>query len=50
VGEVCRGGGGLKADVRTHRGIVAKSTRAYMEGEGSVFAYVLNGRPLSLHN
>jgi hypothetical protein len=31
------------------RGVVAKSTLAYKEGEGSVlpfFAYVLNGRPL----
>jgi hypothetical protein len=50
--EKCVGGGGLEADVRTHRGrIVAKSTRAYKEGGGvsfcHVFAYVLNGRPQS---
>jgi hypothetical protein len=36
--------------VCTHRGVVAKSTHAYKEGEVSVFAilfvYVLNGRPL----
>jgi hypothetical protein len=30
-----------EADVRTHRGFVAKSTRAYKEEEGSVFAIFL---------
>jgi hypothetical protein len=36
--SVWMGGGGVEADVRTYRGVVAKSTRAYKEGERSVFA------------
>jgi N-acetyl-gamma-glutamylphosphate reductase len=33
-----RSGGGEEADVRMHRGVVTKSTRAYKEGSGPVFA------------
>jgi hypothetical protein len=44
VGEVCRGGGGGGVGGRctyAQGGIVAKSTRAYKEGRGSVFAIFL---------
>jgi hypothetical protein len=42
VGEVCRGGGGFGGRCTYAQGIVAKSTRAHKEGEGSVFAIFLH--------
>jgi hypothetical protein len=39
-------GGGVEADVRTHRWGSLLKVRMRTRREGSVFAYVLNGRPL----